>query len=371
VSAPPAERLEVDFGPADAGTSAAALPNGLVPLLVLAVTYCLAGYAVEAAFDLPERMRNVWFEGTYLIYPTLVLLSLPFAFASHRWSIRDPQGRWIPGLAGWKAAWSGEGTRFITPARVTGVVIVAVVTPFFLNTYGSWKSMIPDLQPFAWDSWISNVDRSLHLGRLPHELLQATLGHAAITRTIDVLYILWLPVNGAVIVWQGWSTRLRLRTRFFITYFLVYILLGTVFATALSAGGPCYYSALAGLPDPYASLMEYLGRLSAEQPIIALRVQETLWRNYSEGLNLPFVGISAMPSVHVAVAVLFAIVGWRTSRWLGWAFTAYAVVILVGSVHLGWHYAVDGYVSALLVPVIWVITGRLLDSRIAQARSRG
>ena len=130
-----------------------------MPLLVLAVSYCLVGYAVEAAFDLPGRMRNVWFEGTYLVYPTLVLLSFPFAFAAHRWTIRDREGRWIPGLAGWKAAWSGEGVRFITPSRVVGVVIVAALTPFFLSTYGSWKSMIPDLQPFGWDTRISSLDR--------------------------------------------------------------------------------------------------------------------------------------------------------------------------------------------------------------------
>ena len=363
MSAPPTDRLEVDVGPADAGARSTSPFGELVPLLVLAVSYCLAGYAVEAAFDLPERMRNVWFEGTYLVYPTLVLLSFPFAFAAHRWSIRDREGGWIPWLAGWKAAWSGEGVRFITPSRVVGVVIVAALTPFFLSTYGSWKSMIPDLQPFGWDAWISNLDRVLHLGRLPHEWLQPVLGQAPVTRTIDVLYILWLPVNGAVIVWQGWSARLGLRAQFFVTYFLVYILLGTALATALSAGGPCYYGDLVGPQNPYAPLMDYLGRLSAEQPIIALRVQETLWRNYTEGLNLPFVGISAMPSVHVAVAVLFAILGWRTSRWLGWAFTAYAMVILVGSVHLGWHYAADGYVSVLLVPVLWVVTGHLLHNR--------
>ena len=371
MSAPPADRLEVEVGPLPASPGAAVRHGELVPLVAIVAAYCVAGYAVEAAFGLPHRMRNVWFEGTYLIYPTLVLLSLPFAFAAHRWAIRDPQGRWIPGLAGWKAAWDGPGTRFITPTRVVGVLIVAVLTPFFLNTYGSWKSMVPDLQPFVWDARLSSLDRMLHLGHLPHELLQPALGKAAITRTIDVLYILWLPVNGAVIVWQGWSTRVELRSQFFVTYFLVYILLGTALATGLAAGGPCYYAALAGPPDPYAPLMDYLGRLSADQPIIALRVQETLWRNYAEGLNLPFVGISAMPSVHVAVAVLFAILGWRTARPLGWAFTLYALVVLVGSVHLGWHYAADGYVSALLVPLLWVLTGRLLRGRTARRARSG
>ena len=65
--------------------------------------------------------------------------------------------------------------------------------------------------------------------------------------------------------------------------------------------------------------------------------------------------------------VLFALLGWRTSRWLGWLFTAYACVILIGSVHLGWHYAVDGYLSIAGALAIWAAVGVLLrrDGRVA------
>jgi membrane-associated phospholipid phosphatase len=143
----------------------------------------------------------------------------------------------------------------------------------------------------------------------------------------------------------------------------VYLLLGTVLATAFSKAGACYYGAVTGRPSPYAPLMEYLARLAVEQPIIALRVQETLWGNYTQQLGMPFVGISAMPSVHVAVAVLFALLGWRTAAWLGWVFTLYAIVVLTGSVHLGWHYAVDGYASILLVPLIWMAAGWVIRGR--------
>jgi PAP2 superfamily len=74
---------------------------------------------------------------------------------------------------------------------------------------------------------------------------------------------------------------------------------------------------------------------------------------------LPVNGISAMPSVHVAVAVLFALAGGRAGRWPGRLFTAYAGIVLLGSVHLGWHYAVDGYVSAAIVAGLWLLSGPL------------
>lgn len=66
-----------------------------------------------------------------------------------------------------------------------------------------------------------------------------------------------------------------------------------------------------------------------------------------------FGGISAMPSLHVATAVLFALTAWRIHWVLGVLFWFYALVIQMGSVHLGWHYAVDGYVGATVALVIW------------------
>ena len=66
--------------------------------------------------------------------------------------------------------------------------------------------------------------------------------------------------------------------------------------------------------------------------------------------------------------MLFALIGWRRSRWLGWVFTAFASVVLVGSVHLGWHYAVDGYLSIVATLAIWWLVGALTDRRQQAAR---
>jgi membrane-associated phospholipid phosphatase len=135
------------------------------------------------------------------------------------------------------------------------------------------------------------------------------------------------------------------------------VLLGSLLATLLSSGGPVYFGRLTGLPDPYVPLMDYLQAAGEVSVVWALKVHDALWQSHMTGAYDFGSGISAMPSIHVATAVLFALLGWRVDRRLGIAFTVFAAVIMIGSVHLAWHYAVDGYLSAVLTVLIWRFCG--------------
>jgi hypothetical protein len=39
----------------------------------------------------------------------------------------------------------------------------------------------------------------------------------------------------------------------------------------------------------------------------------------------------------------------------------FAAAIMIGSVHLGWHYAIDGYVGGLVATALWYATGRAIS----------
>jgi hypothetical protein len=74
-------------------------------------------------------------------------------------------------------------------------------------------------------------------------------------------------------------------------------------------------------------------------------------------------GISAMPSLHVGIAVFAVFVAFRQTprMWMRAIALAYATVIYVGSIHLGWHYALDGIVGGAGVALIWLACGRFAD----------
>lgn len=249
----------------------------------------------------------------------------------------------------------------LAPERLLAALPIFLVLPVFMSMFSSFKVLIPTIQPFAWDATFAEWDRVLHFGRHPWEWLQPILGHPYVTAAVNFFYNLWFFVMYGVWMWQAFSTRdPALRMRYFLSFVLLWAILGTGLATLFSSAGPCYFGRVTGLADPYAGLMAYLNEASAHAPVWSLAVQESLWTDHLAGALGLGSGISAMPSLHVATAVLFALLGWQTSRRLGIGFTAFAVIIMVGSVHLGWHYAVDGYVSAVATVLIWKAVGWFL-----------
>ena len=67
-----------------------------------------------------------------------------------------------------------------------------------------------------------------------------------------------------------------------------------------------------------------------------------------------------MPSMHVAGAMLFALLGWRTNRALGIVLSINVTLILIATVHLAWHYALDGYIAVIGTLAIWWVVGSVI-----------
>ncbi len=259
--------------------------------------------------------------------------------------------------------------RWLNLERLAAALVVIILLPLFFSVFTSWKALIPVVHPFAWDVAFFEWDRLLHGGIDPWQLLQPVLGFPLVTSALNFLYQCWLFIIYGMLVWQAFSVAdHRLRMQFFISFVLVWALVGNLAAVLLSSAGPVYFARVTGLEDPYLPLMTYLSSAGEVMPVWALGIQEELWKAYALGDDMLGEGISAMPSMHVATAVLFALVTWRAHRKLGIVFTLYAAVVMIGSVHLAWHYALDGYIGALLAYGIWRAAGwwTALDSSLEQ-----
>lgn len=235
----------------------------------------------------------------------------------------------------------------------------------FMGAFLYNKTMIPDFAPFSWDPVFAAWDRSLFFGRQPWEVLHPLIGYPAITIGIDFLYSAWVPL--VFVVWSGLLISPRasraLRQRFWLATVLSWIIVGLGMATSLSSAGPCFVPMLfPGLAGEYAGLNAYLERVNDGFILTSALSKDYLWEIYASATGEPG-GISAMPSMHNAQAVLFVLASYPVSRRLGHLMVAYAVVIFVGSVHLAWHYAVDGFVAAAAALAVWWIAGLLTRGR--------
>jgi hypothetical protein len=258
--------------------------------------------------------------------------------------------------------------------RFAGFILIYIFFSFTLSIFQSLKQAIPAILPFCFDIFFMKLDYILHFNHHPWIIFSPILANTIAIRLIDLLYVAWFILLNIITFWLSWSNRRKLRMQFFMTNLLIFFIIGNLLATVFSSAGPCYYENVTGLTqqNPYKPLMDKLHAIedtnppidqnksiNDNSPIIALELQDNLWDNYINKKEEFCQYISAMPSVHVAFATLMALAVSGANIYLGIIFWIYWAFIQIGSIILGWHYAVDGYFATLLTIALWKISGYL------------
>ena len=240
--------------------------------------------------------------------------------------------------------------RFSIDNRARIYVFVAGVFLTGLNMMGfMWvKSLLNYLIPFSADPMLARVDRALFLVD-PWRLL----GWLNSPSVAQFYHRGWFALMVLTLVLVLTRPPSKDKTALLCTYFLLWSVFGPLVHALIPAAGPLFFSRLA-----HGDLFDGL-----VPPAETQRLADYLWLTYEGSRVGPVSGISAMPSMHIAmVAWMTLAVGAFARRWLVPMALA-AVFIFLLSISLGWHYAVDGVVGAAGAVLMLVAVKRLLVSR--------
>lgn len=319
--------------------------------IAAAILYLLVGFALGVAYD--QRISLQIYDDVHLVlYGNFLLAVIVWRMARQLYRHRPAKPL--------RFVWEDLTHELITPWRIFNALPALALLPLVLSMVSSLKRMIPLIAPFSWDPALANFDRLLHGGYHPWELLQPLLGYPLVTYIFSVAYSLpWFTLILMMQFWLIFSIDPR-RMRFLLTYLLCWALLGTGLAILFSSSGPVYYGRVATGPDPFAPLLAYLSDVGQAYELPSSMAQAYLWDSYEQDFLRLGNGISAMPSLHLAMAFLLVLVCWRTHWSVRLATILYLVVLLVGSVHLAWHYAVDGYIGIAASGLIYLAVARAL-----------
>lgn len=262
--------------------------------------------------------------------------------------------------------------RFGSPARAAGTLLPILAIPVLMGSFGTLKMLMPLTREFDWDDWLAATDKLLFFGYQPWEFTHALFGAAYLTQLIDIIYTLWVALLFTAVLFYALLAPRYERARFFLSFAASWLLIGVAGAYLFSSAGPCYTHLIgAASASEFAPLMERL-KLIHESGfrLGAYEWQGVLWDHHSTQQYGFAMGVSAMPSMHNAITVLYALSLARASRPARIAAWALVALIFIGSIHLGWHYAIDGIAAGLMMWGIWAAAGAYLK-RVGYARAVG
>ncbi|WP_390502607.1 phosphatase PAP2 family protein [Vibrio harveyi] len=248
---------------------------------------------------------------------------------------------------------------YVYRIKLASSFILLTVMSVFISNFSTMKSMIPIFNMFKYDLLFQNLDRWLFLGNEPGLFIHNLIENPYVYFFISFCYSLWFFLMWSVLCYFLLTSHSNSRTRFFISWLLCWSILGIVIATIFSSVGPVFISRLNPDNHSYDLLMQALENkhdwlIEQGWPgLYSLAIQNHLWEGYINNKDVLGKGISAMPSMHVSIAVLMALSVSSVNKKIGYVFWLFAAVIFIGSFTLGWHYVVDGIVSAPLTLCIW------------------
>ena len=230
------------------------------------------------------------------------------------------------------------------------LLLPMVIFPVFMTAFTTLKCAFPLVTGYRWDSTLAAVDMTI-FGEDPWRITHALIGPAG-TWVISMAYTaVWGIALGIGVPLYSLYAPPRDVIRAFSALMLTWLVVGVVGAALLSSAGPVFAGAVdPTLAEHFKPLHQALAQSFGPADPVTL-AQAYLARDLLQPLTVKGGGVSAMPSMHLGVCTFLVLLAGKTHwRWPAVALTA---IIWVGSVHFGYHYAVDGLVAVPLAMLCW------------------
>lgn len=245
--------------------------------------------------------------------------------------------------------------------RADLLLVAVLILPIFLGAYTTAKSAIPVIVGFRFDGLFADLDATI-FGVDPWQLTHALFNPAG-TAVISLFYtFIWIALLGYIPACMALFANRRLALTYYTALTGSWFVGGFVIAFLVPAAGPSFLE-LSGLEWRFAELrLDFLLGNGADSKFI--HGPAWLTESVASPLNPAFGGgVSAMPSMHMATSFLYIFAA-RGTKWAvpAWVFAA---IILVGSVHSGYHYFVDSLVAWAVAAIAWSFAEARLQRRSA------
>ncbi|MAH61651.1 MAG: hypothetical protein CMF42_05140 [Legionellales bacterium] len=215
----------------------------------------------------------------------------------------------------------------------------------FLLWDGVWDRLLQDF-----DIWV--------FGAHPWQIVTSLLSEQSTVRFIrflDLVYIYWFSIQWLAIYDAAFLAPSELRNKTLMNYIIIWFI-GTETGGFIYSGGPFFYAL-----DPHnLSQANFLHQIHEVTPLFCYKAQLLLWDNFLVGGTNIRLGISAFPSLHVAISYFIFLYCLDRQKFRVISFIFF-LVIWVGSSVLGWHYMADGFGAIILVHVARFITNCIFN----------
>ncbi len=331
-----------------------------IVFLLLVALYVGISAAVAYSYDLGHRFHVLMYMERCVVMTTVLGLAYFFYAALKIFYILIVVHPKRPS----KYIWAEWRKGPLNTERLLRALPVFIGFVFFFSAFTSMKQIIPGINPFSWDKEFAALDNFLHLGLDPWRILYAPFSlpvldkfYNVFTYALNINYNVWLVAVFVALYWQLFTkSNPVVRMQFFFAFLLTWTINGTLIATFFSSAGPCFLERLTG-SEYYTPLMDQLNAANEQFRIFAVTTQDMIWNAASKNQSMIGGGISAMPSIHVSSALLFWLLAREQNNKFERLFIIFFALIVIGSVFLGWHYAVDGYLAIFTTYALWQLSG--------------